>query len=109
MLPPVFGRVPLVEKMPVAVPETQTIGVIQRAFRTYKVIQRTVLVCRQTLSRLSEALHQGVILYLGLLFFKRLAKSEFRDSRYVGWLISLAESGGELQQTQDRNDDNRCR
>ena len=44
MLTPVFWRVGLVKEVPVALPKTQSIRVIQFTLRTYKMIERPITV-----------------------------------------------------------------
>lgn len=60
MLTRIFGRVGLVKQMPASLPEADTVGVVQRAFRIDIMIEWSVRILRETLPRFAKALQEWI-------------------------------------------------
>ena len=75
MLTRVFGRVGLVEEMPAVLPETESVGIVERVFRVDIVIDRPVGISLVALAIGQQPLQQWICLQLGLLLGQGLGKT----------------------------------
>ena len=77
----VFRRIGLIKKMPAALPEAQTVGIVEHVFRVDVVINGPIGVVGRRLASLRHAQYQGVILKLPALLVQRGGEPERRNRR----------------------------
>ncbi len=79
----VFRRIGLIEQVPASLPEAETVGIVQTAFRIHVMIDRAMRIAGLCGSRLDHSLQQGIRLELFLLLGQRLGKRVLRNERWL--------------------------
>ena len=79
----ILGRVGLVEEVPAALPEAESVGVIEQVLRVDIVIAGTMRIPLQLLPRRDHASQQRILLKLQLLLFQGLGEGVVGNARGV--------------------------
>jgi len=83
VLATVFGRIPLIEQMPTALPETESVRIVEGAFRANEMIDRPVRIIGHLFPRLDKPQHERIRFQLCFLLAESIGEGVFRDTRGV--------------------------
>jgi len=83
VLATVFGRIPLIEQVPTALPEAESVRIVQGAFRANEMIDRPVRIVGHLFPRLDKPQHERIRFQLCFLLAESIGEGVFRDTRGV--------------------------
>ena len=83
MLTCILRRIRLIEEMPFALPETESVGIVEHRFGIYVMVDGTVRIACIPFARLDQPEHQQIGFELFLLFFEGVSEDVVRNARDI--------------------------